>query len=164
MSARMIFTKVIFAFVFWSLRMDILRGVPSGGLGVTASSINTPANFSCYQCAVTSLYEKCGPETLKPCAQTADRCVTHITRTSSSPLLIRRECGLGPCSFEEENSDATAVLGMDPNHCDVNKPDVFCLFCCRGSGCNTAGPSSPAHPPHVAISIVLAMLWKAYVS
>lgn len=84
-----------------------------------------------------------------PCPHISDRCVTHISKDGKyvqikrSNFLIRffsarkgfsikRECGLGPCEFNDEM--ANKGLGFDK--CDRSKDEYFCVFCCRESGCN----------------------------
>lgn len=49
----------------------------------------------------------------------------------SGGFKIKRECGLGPCNFDD--SIVNNVLGL--SSCDINK-NSFCLSCCRENGCN----------------------------
>ncbi|KAJ4434521.1 hypothetical protein ANN_23083 [Periplaneta americana] len=56
-------------------------------------------------------------------------------RPAQNGFTLKRECGLGPCGFEDTN--VKKGLGMDV--CDRSKDEYFCVFCCTESGCNKAG-------------------------
>jgi hypothetical protein len=55
--------------------------------------------------------------------------------SAQNGFTLKRECGLGPCGFEDTN--VKRGLGMDV--CDRSKATYFCVFCCTQSGCNKAG-------------------------
>ncbi|KAK6638182.1 hypothetical protein RUM44_008610 [Polyplax serrata] len=97
----------------------------------TFDNVSEGHNLSCYQC-IKSSSEECEPERLLPCPTVADRCVTHISRNADKGFQIKRECGLGPCGFEDDM--VNRGLGMDG--CDRTKEDYFCVFCCKTDGCN----------------------------
>lgn len=110
-------------------------------------------NLSCYQC-IRYANEQCGNESLRACPPVSDRCVTHISKdgeylpafdprrpifSNTLPIfsedkgyVIKRECGLGPCGFEDDM--VNKGLGLDG--CDRSKDDYFCVSCCKTSGCN----------------------------
>lgn len=48
---------------------------------------------------------------------------------------MKKECGLGPCGFEDDM--VNKGLGL-ADQCDRSKDEYFCVFCCRESGCNAA--------------------------
>ncbi|XP_046679944.1 uncharacterized protein LOC124367281 isoform X2 [Homalodisca vitripennis] len=95
-------------------------------------------NLSCYQCTRSSNVQ-CGPESLLPCASNRDRCVTQITKDATSGYQLKRECGLGPCQFEDEM--ISRGLGIFSN-CDTSKDEFFCVSCCKASGCNKDSAAS----------------------
>ncbi|PSN52234.1 hypothetical protein C0J52_14701, partial [Blattella germanica] len=97
-------------------------------------AVAVQTNLSCYQCTKYK-NEECGIESLKPCPPNKDRCVTHIEKDATNGFTLKRECGLGPCGFEDTN--VKRGLGMDG--CDRSKDNYFCVFCCTESGCNKAG-------------------------
>ncbi|XP_049858850.1 uncharacterized protein LOC126353795 [Schistocerca gregaria] len=112
----------------------------------------TEANLTCYQC-VRQDYEECGNDTLLPCPPTKDRCVTHIAKDKEKGLVVKRECGLGPCGFDD--SSMNRGLGLDG--CDRSKDEFFCLSCCTTSGCNKSAARRPAaSPPPLLLSLLLA--------
>ncbi|XP_014262399.1 uncharacterized protein LOC106674281 [Cimex lectularius] len=90
-------------------------------------------NLSCYQCVKTTP-EPCSEEELLPCPANKDRCVTHITKEPSKGYKIKRECGLYPCMFD----DLMMNRGLGLDGCDMQKDELFCLFCCKENGCNSA--------------------------
>ncbi|KAK4875232.1 hypothetical protein RN001_011654 [Aquatica leii] len=97
---------------------------------VTFAQTSSP-NISCYQC-IKHIDEECSKEDLKPCPAFSDRCVTHISKTADLGFTIKRECGLGPCGFDDLMTNKG--LGMDT--CDQSNDEYFCLFCCQENGCN----------------------------
>ncbi|GLV32837.1 hypothetical protein CBL_00456 [Carabus blaptoides fortunei] len=106
-------------------------------------------NLTCYQCTKNA-NEECGEETLLPCPPVSDRCVTHITKDAKNGFSIKRECGLGPCGFNDDMMNRG--LGLDG--CDRSKDEYFCVFCCRDSGCN----KSKAPLPVPSVTSLLAAL------
>ncbi|XP_046408221.1 uncharacterized protein LOC124172776 [Ischnura elegans] len=155
MSGRMLITKIIMVFIVWSVRVDNFLGLPSA-LVAEGSTAKPAEEFSCYQCSTSSPSDKCGPEDLKPCKQPADRCYTTIRREPGEPFNVVRECALGPCQSE---IGALVSLVGDGEHCDVSKPHVNCLLCCRDSGCNAA--DSLHTSAFFFVSIVLAILYTS---
>ncbi|GFG39597.1 hypothetical protein Cfor_03367, partial [Coptotermes formosanus] len=109
------------------------------------------ANLTCYQCTRYK-NEECGNESLLPCSPNKDRCVTHISNDAQNGFSLKRECGLGPCRFEDPS--ATRSLGMDG--CDRSKDEYFCIFCCTESGCNKAGAGTVW--PSVSLLTAMAVL------
>nr|XP_022920864.1 uncharacterized protein LOC111429233 [Onthophagus taurus] len=87
-------------------------------------------NLTCYQCTKNE-DEKCELEFLLPCPAKFDRCAMHITKYASTGFQIKRECGLGPCDFNDLLMNNN--LGMK---CDRSKQEYSCLSCCKGNGCN----------------------------
>ncbi|XP_066154134.1 uncharacterized protein [Euwallacea fornicatus] len=85
--------------------------------------------LSCYQCKRYD-DEECEARDLKPCGEPYDRCAIHITKQAKE-LVVKRECGLAPCNFEDENM--AKGLGMN---CDKTKDSYSCTSCCKISGCN----------------------------
>ncbi|KAF5307675.1 hypothetical protein FQR65_LT06730 [Abscondita terminalis] len=83
----------------------------------------TPNNISCYQC-IKHVDEECPIESLKPCPTYSDRCVKHISKTADKGFTIKRECGLGPCGFDDLMTNRG--LGMD--NCDRSSDEYFCYF------------------------------------
>ncbi|XP_044734464.1 uncharacterized protein LOC123296853 [Chrysoperla carnea] len=88
-------------------------------------------NLTCYQCERNTNVE-CGEESLLPCPPVSDRCVTHIAKNAQNGFTLKRECGLGPCGFDDDAMNKG--LGLDG--CDRSRDEYFCIFCCRGNGCN----------------------------
>ncbi|XP_022192983.2 uncharacterized protein LOC111050913 [Nilaparvata lugens] len=92
---------------------------------------NETVGLSCYQC-VRQTDDPCTPQDLRPCPKRSDRCVTHIQKDENTGFMIKRECGLGPCQFDDEM--ARKGLGLD--RCDRTRKQYFCVHCCKESGCN----------------------------
>jgi len=69
--------------------------------------------------------------------------------------MIKRECGLGPCAFEDDM--ATRGLGLDG--CDRSKNDFFCVSCCRTPGCNKNTAATNVRD-NFFISAVLLLIMK----
>lgn len=113
---------------------------------VDNSDAAAPAsNLSCYQC-VRNKHEECDPAELLPCASKFDRCVTHIMKDEDG-FKIERQCGIGPCTFNDLMMEKT--IGIGPDSCDRSRHNYFCLFCCRESGCN----KNSSHKSCLSISI-----------
>ncbi|KAK7874263.1 hypothetical protein R5R35_006298 [Gryllus longicercus] len=108
-----------------------LRGLLGLLCVAAAASALAESNLSCYQC-VRHANEECGVEDLQLCPSNKDRCVTHISKDAQNGLVLKRECGLGPCSFE----DNMMSRGLGLEGCDRSKEEYFCLFCCQYNGCN----------------------------
>ncbi|XP_021927524.1 uncharacterized protein LOC110833576 [Zootermopsis nevadensis] len=100
---------------------------------ILSTAASGPGNLTCYQCTKYK-NEECGSESLLPCPPSKDRCVTHISNDAQNGFSLKRECGLGPCGFEDTN--VMRGLGMDT--CDRSKDEYFCIFCCTQNGCNKA--------------------------
>ncbi|KAK5644399.1 hypothetical protein RI129_005699 [Pyrocoelia pectoralis] len=94
--------------------------------------VKASSNLSCYQCIKNEMYGKCDREDLKQCPPVSDRCVTHISKNVQNGFILKRECGLGPCQFDDVMTNKG--LGMDI--CDRNNEEYFCVFCCKEDGCN----------------------------
>ncbi|XP_054271753.1 uncharacterized protein LOC128992283 [Macrosteles quadrilineatus] len=122
-------------------------------LWIAVLSISEAHNLSCYQCVRTS-NTQCGPEFLLPCPSNKDRCVTHITKDASTGYTLKRECGLGPCTFEDEAIHKGLGIFGD---CDTSKEEFFCVSCCKTTGCNKDLATTLA-PPTVSIAIAAAIL------
>ncbi|XP_066261074.1 uncharacterized protein [Euwallacea similis] len=86
--------------------------------------------LSCYQCKRYD-DEECEARDLKPCGVTYDRCAIHVTKHAKEGLVVKRECGLAPCNFDDENM--AKGLGMN---CDRSKDSYSCTSCCKTNGCN----------------------------
>ncbi|XP_073984231.1 uncharacterized protein [Rhodnius prolixus] len=112
-------------------------------------------NLSCYQCTKKTS-EPCPEENLLPCPSNRDRCVTHISKDANNGFVLKRECGLGPCGFEDDM--VNRGLGLD--HCDTSKDEYFCVFCCKESGCNKDSLSSSPHPLIIFIFFSIALLFR----
>lgn len=65
-------------------------------------------------------------------------------------FLLKRECGLGPCSFD----DNMASRGLGWDGCDRTKDAFFCVSCCKGNGCNKSSSSSPEEGPRLVVVAV----------
>lgn len=98
-----------------------------------AAYVAGEGNLSCYQCMKT-IAEPCPEDTLLPCPESKDRCVTHISKDATKGFVMKKECGLGPCGF----SDDMVNKGLGLDQCDTSKDEYFCVFCCKESGCNNA--------------------------
>ncbi|KAL1498060.1 hypothetical protein ABEB36_008918 [Hypothenemus hampei] len=101
-------------------------------MGTVIIKTSLAGNLTCYQCERYD-NDECGQKDLQPCPSPFDRCAVFINKDDKR-LFIRRECALGPCSFDDNLM--TKGLGMD---CDTTKNSYFCTFCCRGNGCNKNG-------------------------
>ncbi|XP_063928017.1 uncharacterized protein LOC135141077 isoform X2 [Zophobas morio] len=116
----------------------------------------TSNNLSCYQC-IRNTNTPCEPHELQPCPPVSDRCVTHISKNAEDGFSIKRECGLGPCGFDDDM--VNKGLGFD---CDRSRAEYFCIFCCRDSGCNNsesvfAASSSTAL---LVTTLVVTLYWR----
>ena len=67
---------------------------------------------------------------------------------------MKKECGLGPCGFEDDM--VNKGLGL-ADQCDTSKDEYFCVFCCKESGCNSAGLLTP-HLTVLFVSILSVIL------
>ncbi|XP_066995692.1 uncharacterized protein [Anabrus simplex] len=112
----------------------------------------TESNLSCYQCTRYT-NEECGKEDLLPCPASKDRCVTHISKDARNGFVMKRECGLGPCGFE----DAMMNRGLGLEGCDRSKDEYFCVFCCPTSGCNK-DTSSAIYPSALLVLAATVLL------
>ncbi|KAF5269676.1 hypothetical protein FQA39_LY08599 [Lamprigera yunnana] len=110
----------------------------------------TSNNISCYQC-LRSVNEECLVTDLKPCPAVFDRCVTHISKNDKG-FTIRRECGLGPCGFD----DLMANKGLGMDNCDQSQDEYFCIFCCQGNGCNQN--TAFLRKPHFVLILIVLLL------
>ncbi|ENN82626.1 hypothetical protein YQE_001000, partial [Dendroctonus ponderosae] len=87
-------------------------------------------NLTCYQCTRHDL-QNCDIRDLKACGSPFDRCAMHVSKNAQEGLVVKRECGLAPCSFDDELM--ASGLGMQ---CNPNSDSYSCTYCCKESGCN----------------------------
>ncbi|XP_063225078.1 uncharacterized protein LOC134532530 isoform X2 [Bacillus rossius redtenbacheri] len=127
-----------------------------GALVVCLAAVARAANLTCYQCHRTT-NEECGPESLLPCPASKDRCVTHISKDAQNGYTLKRECGLGPCGFE----DAMMNRGLGLDGCDRSKDEYFCVFCCSVNGCNKDAGSAICPCALVLSACLLALLLRS---
>ncbi|RZF40525.1 hypothetical protein LSTR_LSTR000404 [Laodelphax striatellus] len=105
--------------------------ISAAAAAASSGTRNETKGLSCYQC-VRHTEELCTPQDLRPCPKISDRCVTHIQKDENTGFTIKRECGLGPCQFDDEM--VQKGLGLD--RCDRTRKQYFCVHCCNESGCN----------------------------
>jgi len=111
-------------------------------------------NLSCYQCTKKTA-EPCDEASLLPCPTNRDRCVTHIYKDATNGFTLKRECGLGPCGFEDDM--VNRGLGLDK--CDTSKDEYFCVFCCRESGCNKDSATDLQIPVFTLLALTLTPIF-----
>lgn len=123
---------------------------------------------------------------LRPCNSVSDRCVVQMTKNGNNyfvlnskqtdnqtnkqtftiPISIlfsaengefklKRECGLGPCTFEDDM--ANKGLGW-VNKCDRSKNSYFCLWCCKGNGCNKNAVSTAFASKSLIVTMLVIIL------
>ncbi|CAH1375323.1 hypothetical protein MTP99_016792 [Tenebrio molitor] len=112
-------------------------------------------NLTCYQCTRNTNTE-CDPHELLPCPSVSDRCVTHISKNDENGFSIKRECGLGPCGFDDDMVNK----GLGFGNCDRSREEYFCILCCRDSGCNKSGSTSVTSPNLLLLITFLFNLMK----
>lgn len=67
---------------------------------------------------------------------------------------MKRECGLGPCSFDDD----MARKGLGWDNCDRSKNNYFCVFCCKGNGCNKSAAGELPTGKFLLIAIALLVI------
>ncbi|KAI1293518.1 hypothetical protein HDE_06447 [Halotydeus destructor] len=100
------------------------------------------SSLKCYQCLSASL-EACPDDDYRECPpnQVSDRCSIGIKK-SPGQFMVKRECTLGPCELRDANVGQVLNIG---DKCDMSKPEMDCLVCCKGDGCNK-NASYQTHP------------------
>ncbi|XP_017773304.1 PREDICTED: uncharacterized protein LOC108560293 [Nicrophorus vespilloides] len=81
---------------------------------------------------------------------------TTTRHRDTDGFKIKRECGLGPCNF----NDVMASKGLGLDTCDRSRKEYFCLFCCRESGCNKGSSSDVSSSPSNYLLILGVVLFS----
>lgn len=76
----------------------------------------------------------------------------YVAFSADQGFTIKRECGLGPCGFD----DLMMNKGLGWNSCDRSSDEYFCVFCCKENGCNQS--TAFLHKPSIILILALVII------